>query len=130
MLRGEQKADLVGGYAAMSAAAWKRRTHSSPSLRCWRNHRLHQLPSIAVLFERLRAGGKHRSRRACQCRRRDRRPAQDRDQGTKARFKRDIVLDCKQDESLIAGAVIRVGDLVIDGSARGRLDKLATALSQ
>jgi F0F1-type ATP synthase delta subunit len=25
--------------------------------------------------------------------------------------------------------VIRVGDLVIDGSARGRLDKLATALS-
>ncbi|HOW76315.1 MAG TPA: F0F1 ATP synthase subunit delta, partial [Candidatus Competibacteraceae bacterium] len=27
------------------------------------------------------------------------------------------------------GAVIRVGDLVIDGSARGRLDKLATALS-
>jgi F-type H+-transporting ATPase subunit delta len=31
---------------------------------------------------------------------------------------------------LIAGAVIRVGDRVIDGSARGRLDKLATALSQ
>jgi F-type H+-transporting ATPase subunit delta len=40
------------------------------------------------------------------------------------------MLDCKTDESLIAGAVIRVGDLVIDGSARGRLDKLATALSQ
>jgi F-type H+-transporting ATPase subunit delta len=48
----------------------------------------------------------------------------------KAKFKRKIVLDCKTDESLIAGAVIRVGDLVIDGSARGRLDKLATALSQ
>ncbi|MCK7501034.1 MAG: F0F1 ATP synthase subunit delta [Comamonadaceae bacterium] len=48
----------------------------------------------------------------------------------KAKFKRSVVLDCKTDASLIAGAVIRIGDRVIDGSARGRLDKLATALSQ
>ena len=48
----------------------------------------------------------------------------------KAKFKRSVVLDCKTDPSLIAGAVIRIGDRVIDGSARGRLDKLATALSQ
>jgi F-type H+-transporting ATPase subunit delta len=41
-----------------------------------------------------------------------------------------VVLDCKTDEALIAGAVIRIGDRVIDGSARGRLDKLAMALSQ
>ena len=48
----------------------------------------------------------------------------------KAKFQRNVELDCKTDVSLIAGAVIRVGDRVIDGSARGRLDKLAMALSQ
>ena len=50
--------------------------------------------------------------------------------GWKTKFKRSVVLDCKIDPALIAGAVIRIGDRVIDGSARGRLDKLATALSQ
>ena len=34
------------------------------------------------------------------------------------------------DKSLIAGAIIRAGDLVIDGSARGRLDKLTTILNK
>ena len=33
------------------------------------------------------------------------------------------------DESLIGGAIIKAGDLVIDGSAKGRVEKLATALS-
>ncbi|WJW75493.1 F0F1 ATP synthase subunit delta [Thiohalobacter sp. IOR34] len=47
----------------------------------------------------------------------------------KARFGRDVELDCKVDESLIGGAVIRAGDLVIDGSVRGKLARLATALS-
>lgn len=32
------------------------------------------------------------------------------------------------DASLIGGAIIRAGDMVIDGSVRGRLHKLATAL--
>ena len=33
------------------------------------------------------------------------------------------------DEALIGGAIIKAGDLVIDGSARGRVEKLAIALS-
>lgn len=33
------------------------------------------------------------------------------------------------DESLIGGAIVKAGDLVIDGSARGRVEKLAIALS-
>jgi len=32
------------------------------------------------------------------------------------------------DESLIGGAIIKAGDLVIDGSAKGRVEKLAIAL--
>ena len=41
---------------------------------------------------------------------------------------REIMLDCKVDPALLGGAVIRIGDLVIDGSIRGRLDKMAAAL--
>lgn len=33
------------------------------------------------------------------------------------------------DDSLIAGAIIKAGDLVIDGSMRGRLEKLAKAIN-
>lgn len=32
------------------------------------------------------------------------------------------------DASLIGGAIVKAGDLVIDGSAKGRIDKLTTAL--
>ena len=33
------------------------------------------------------------------------------------------------DASLLGGAVIRAGDLVIDGSLKGRLDRLRTELT-
>ena len=39
-----------------------------------------------------------------------------------------VRLHCEIDESLLGGAVIRAGDLVIDGSLRGRLDRLASAV--
>jgi F-type H+-transporting ATPase subunit delta len=46
------------------------------------------------------------------------------------RLKRDVAIEWKTDESLVAGAVIRAGDLVIDGSVRGELERLATALTR
>ncbi len=46
----------------------------------------------------------------------------------KRRFKREIELETQVDASLLAGAVIDTGSEVIDGSARGRLAKLASAL--
>lgn len=46
----------------------------------------------------------------------------------KRRTGREIRLDCKTDEALLGGAVIRMGDLVIDGSIRGRLEKMAATL--
>lgn len=46
------------------------------------------------------------------------------------RLGRTVKLVCKVDASLIGGAVIRAGDLVIDGSLRGRLNKLSTALAR
>jgi F-type H+-transporting ATPase subunit delta len=45
------------------------------------------------------------------------------------RLQRQVHIDWKTDESLVAGAVIRAGDLVIDGSVRGELDRLRSALA-
>ena len=46
------------------------------------------------------------------------------------RLGRDVRLTCEVDESLLGGAVIRARDLVIDGSVRGRLEKLAAQMTQ
>jgi F-type H+-transporting ATPase subunit delta len=46
----------------------------------------------------------------------------------KKRFNRDIEMDQQVDPSLIGGAIIDTGDVVIDGSVRGRLARLETAL--
>jgi len=46
----------------------------------------------------------------------------------KARLGRDVALTCHVDKSLIGGAVIRAGDLVIDGSVTSKLNKLNLAL--
>jgi F-type H+-transporting ATPase subunit delta len=45
------------------------------------------------------------------------------------RIERDIDVEWKTDPQLIAGAVVRAGDLVIDGSVAGELAQLRTALT-
>ena len=45
------------------------------------------------------------------------------------RLKRQVRLHCETDKTLIGGAVLRAGDLVIDGSLRTRLDRMATELT-
>ncbi|KAA0071661.1 F0F1 ATP synthase subunit delta [Rhodanobacter sp. T12-5] len=47
----------------------------------------------------------------------------------KRRFKREIELETRVDPALLAGVVIDAGTEVIDGSARGRLAQLASALA-
>ena len=46
----------------------------------------------------------------------------------KARLGSDVWVSTEIDENLIGGAVIRAGDVVIDGSLRARLEGLATSL--
>ena len=46
------------------------------------------------------------------------------------RFEREIKLVSRVDASLLGGAVIRAGDTVIDGSVRGKIDKLAESLQR
>jgi len=46
----------------------------------------------------------------------------------KKRLGREVNLSTRIDNSIVGGAVIRAGDMVIDGSVSGQLEKLATTL--
>ena len=46
----------------------------------------------------------------------------------KKRLGRDVNLVAKIDESIIGGAIVQAGDMVIDGSLTGQLEKLSHAL--
>lgn len=45
------------------------------------------------------------------------------------KLNREVSLSVHIDDSLLGGAIIQAGDLVIDGSVRGKLDKLAARLA-
>lgn len=47
----------------------------------------------------------------------------------KQRLKREVTLQVIIEKSLLGGAIIQAGDLVIDGSVRGKLNKLSTGLA-
>jgi len=51
-------------------------------------------------------------------------------QSLKERLGRDVKITTQIDENLIGGAVIRAGDVVIDGSLRARLEGLANSLAR
>ena len=50
-------------------------------------------------------------------------------QALKEKLQRDIQVHTNVDKSLLGGVVVRAGDIVIDGSVKGRLAKLAEAMS-
>jgi F-type H+-transporting ATPase subunit delta len=94
------------------------------------NRRLTLLPEIAGLYEDLRADAERvvkatvTSAAAL--------PTAELDSIRAAlmkRFGRDVAIETAVDESLIGGAVIDAGDVVIDGSLRGKLDRLQSALA-
>ena len=95
------------------------------------NGRLPTIPSIAEIFAALKqqAEGKIevRVRSAQQL------TSDQESQIAKSMAKRlgkEVSISSEIDESLIAGAVITAGDLVIDGSASGRMDKLSLAVNK
>lgn len=46
-----------------------------------------------------------------------------------ARLKQEVNVEVSVDESLIAGAIIKAGDLVIDGSMKSELEQMGVALA-
>ncbi len=47
----------------------------------------------------------------------------------RARLRRDVRLHCSVDPALIGGAVVRSGDMLIDGSLANKLERLGTELT-
>lgn len=95
------------------------------------NHRLRLLPEISALFEARRAEAELRveaevvSATAVSAEQLKTIAA-----ALKQRLGRDVTLATHLDPSLVGGIVIRAGDLVIDGSVRGKLQALATHLTK
>lgn len=94
------------------------------------NGRIALLPEISALYEELRAEAQHivRARVTSATPLDDAALSKLRD-ALRVRFGRDVELETAVDPTLIGGAVIYAGDVVIDGSIRSRLDRLETALT-
>lgn len=94
------------------------------------NRRLALLPEIAGLYEELRAEAervvKATVTSAAEL------PAGELDKikaALRQRFGREVDVETAVDASLIGGAVIDAGDVVIDGSLKGKLERLQAALA-
>ena len=94
------------------------------------NRRLAQLPEIAGLYEELKAEAERVVKATVTSA--TELPAGELDTiraALKKRFGREVELGTAIDASLIGGAVIDAGDVVIDGSLKGKLSRLQAALA-
>ena len=95
-----------------------------------RNGRLAALEDIAEQFENLRAGEEQTINAQVESALPVSEAHQQKiAQALEKKLGRKVTLEVSTDASLIGGAVIRAGDLVIDGSVKARLEKLAAAVS-
>ena len=94
------------------------------------NRRLGFLPEIAVLFEQMKADVENAvdvevvSATALSSDQENRYAA-----ALQKKLGRSVRLHTKVDGSLLGGAVLKAGDLVIDGSIKGRLERLAIEMT-
>jgi F-type H+-transporting ATPase subunit delta len=94
------------------------------------NHRLLLLPEITARYEQLRSEVENTvdveviSAVALSSAQ-----AEKMSQALNTRLKRNVRMQNSVDATLLGGAVVRAGDLVIDGSLKGRLQRLATELA-
>jgi F-type H+-transporting ATPase subunit delta len=123
---GEQLVELLAGVS--KGAGGKGGTNFLLALA--ENRRLALLPEIAAQFETLRAEVENVvdvEVIAAQ----EIAPAQHKKLAAalKRRLGREVRMHTRIDETLIGGAIVRAGDLVIDGSLKGRLARLGSALT-
>jgi F-type H+-transporting ATPase subunit delta len=122
----EQLAELVDGIAAAPLGE-----HGANFVRTLAdNHRLGYLPEIAQLFDTLKDDAEG-TEDVTVTSAAPLDEAQQRKLGAalERRLRRKVRLHCATDPALIGGAVLRAGDLVIDGSLRTRLERIAYELT-
>ena len=92
--------------------------------------RLALLPEVAELYEEhKREAGSQLKVKVTSAMALDAEQTEQLKASLKRRFKREIELETRVDPALLGGVVIDTGNEVIDGSARGRLQRLASALA-
>lgn len=95
------------------------------------NDRLIVLPDVVRVYESLRAAAENRI--AAEARTAMEPTAEQKETleaALKRKFNADIEVNYTVDPDLIAGMAVRIGDWVVDGSARTQLDKLRAAIAQ
>jgi F-type H+-transporting ATPase subunit delta len=94
------------------------------------NRRLDVLPEIAAIYEVLRAEVENTADvQVVSAVPLDDAQRQRLTTALQKRLKRDVRLHCEVDASLLGGAVVRSGDMVIDGSLKAGLEKLTRAIA-
>ena len=92
-------------------------------------HRLKLAPAIAQQFEALRAEAERRvDVEVTSAAKIDDAQQKALADAIRRKLDREVEIEWKIDPELVAGAVVRAGDLVIDGSVRGELERLNTVL--
>jgi F-type H+-transporting ATPase subunit delta len=94
------------------------------------NHRLGYLPEIAELFDTLKDDAEGvEDVTVTSASPLDESQRRKLGAALEQRLRRTVRLHCEIDPALIGGAVLRAGDLVIDGSLRTRLERIAYELT-
>jgi F-type H+-transporting ATPase subunit delta len=122
---GDELVELLGGLSKHAAG-----DDGKNFLRALaENRRLHLLPYISSQFEVLRAEVEGVVDVEVIAAREIAAPQKKRlEAALEKRLGREVRMHTTIDESLLGGAIVRAGDLVIDGSLRGRLGRLHSAL--
>ena len=95
------------------------------------NDRLSLLPEIGVLYKTLKDEAEGSIEALVTSAKKLTKAEEDAISGAlKKRLGRDVKLKVSVDESLLGGAIIRAGDLVIDGTLKGRLNKMTSAMAK
>jgi F-type H+-transporting ATPase subunit delta len=125
-VRAQQLADLVGGIAGTDLDEAQRNFIALLA----ESKRLPFLPEIAQIFEQLKADAE----RVVDVQVTSAAPMGAGEEAAlvaalSKRFDRTIRVQTAVDPSLVGGAVVRAGDLTIDGSIKSRLERLALDLT-
>lgn len=122
-------ADLTGLVTGICGAALDSHAQAFVALLA-ENGRLDFLPEIAAQFEELKAEAENVvDAEVCSAATLDERQRERLAAALRRRLGRDVRLHCSVDPALVGGAIVRTGDLLIDGSLKGRLARLETELT-
>jgi F-type H+-transporting ATPase subunit delta len=115
--------DIPGG------ALWRTQEGKNLLLLLAENDRLQALPEISAQFDALKSQAENVVRvTLVSATPVDDSLASQVTQALQQKLGRNVDLQCEVDQSIIGGAIIRADDMVIDGSVRTRLQRLAEAL--